>query len=143
MKFKNLEIEKLYEYLSQISREAYKDPLLISNIIFSKQEFHGHELEAYFSKEEPPDITLSFMAQKLLLYLTKNIFSFALLVITAIFHKISGQGILSWKHYKSLLIDSPYSLEYEWLFDNVNSSKTPSAFVWILKPKKKYDKNKY
>jgi hypothetical protein len=91
MKFQNPEIEKLYEHLSQISREAYKDPLLISNIIFSKQEFHGHELEAYFSKEEPPDITLPFMAKKLLLYLIKNILSFALLVITAIFHKISGQ----------------------------------------------------
>ena len=52
-------------------------------------------------------------------------------------------GKSSWKQYKSLIIDSPYSLEYEWLFDNVNSSKTPSAFVWILKPKKKYDKNKY
>ena len=73
----------------------------------------------------------------------KEIYKKSLMPEYLFFHKISGQGILSWKDYKSLLIDSPYSLEYEWLFDNVNSSKTPSAFVWILKPKKKYDKNKY
>ena len=54
------------------------------------------------------------------------------------FHKISGQGIMSWKEYKALLIDSPYTLEYKWLFDNANKSKVPSAFVWILKPKKNY-----
>ena len=54
------------------------------------------------------------------------------------FHKISGQGILSWDDYKSLLVDSPYLLEYEWKFDNENSKKIPSAFVWILKPKKNY-----
>lgn len=54
------------------------------------------------------------------------------------FHKLSGQGILSWDDYKSLLVDSPYLLEYEWKFDNENSKKIPSAFVWILKPKKNY-----
>jgi len=53
------------------------------------------------------------------------------------FHKVSGQGILSWKDYKSLLVDCPYSLEYEWKFDDDNSFKIPSAFVWVLKPKKK------
>ncbi len=54
------------------------------------------------------------------------------------FHKLSGQGILSWSDYKSLLVDCPYSLEYEWKFDDENSKKIPSAFVWILKPKKNY-----
>ena len=34
------------------------------------------------------------------------------------FHKVSGQGILSWKDYKSLLVDCPYRLEYEWKFDD-------------------------
>ena len=52
------------------------------------------------------------------------------------FHKVSGQGILSWKDYKSLLVDCPYRLEYEWKFDDDNSFKIPSAFVWVLKPKK-------
>ena len=52
------------------------------------------------------------------------------------FHKVSGQGILSWKQYKSLLVDCPYSLEYEWKFDDENKRKIPSAFVWILKPRK-------
>ena len=52
------------------------------------------------------------------------------------FHKVSGQGILSWKDYKSLLVDCPYSLEYEWKFDDENSFKIPSAFVWVLKPRK-------
>tara|TARA_B100001057_G_scaffold335609_1_gene336320 strand:- start:1517 stop:2536 length:1020 start_codon:yes stop_codon:yes gene_type:complete len=52
------------------------------------------------------------------------------------FHKVSGQGILSWQDYKSLLVDCPYSLEYEWKFDDENKRKIPSAFVWILKPRK-------
>ncbi len=53
------------------------------------------------------------------------------------FHKVSGQGILTWNDYKSLLVDCPYSLEYEWKFDYENKRKIPSTFVWILKPKKK------
>ena len=39
------------------------------------------------------------------------------------FHKLSGQGILSWSDYKSLLVDCPYSLEYEWKFDDENTKK--------------------
>ena len=68
----------------------------------------------------------------------KEIYNKSLMPEYLFFHKISGQGIMSWKEYSSLLIDSPYTLEYKWLFDNANKSKVPSAFVWILKPKKKY-----
>ena len=50
------------------------------------------------------------------------------------FRKLSGQGILSWSNYKSLLVDCPYSLEYEWKL-MMKTQKIPSAFVWILKPK--------
>jgi|688.fasta_scaffold220407_2 SAM-dependent methyltransferase len=60
------------------------------------------------------------------------------------FHKASGQGILSWNDYKLLLIDCPYTLEYESKFDDNNSKKIPAAFVWILKPKKNYGyKNRF
>ncbi len=72
----------------------------------------------------------------------KEIYNKSLMPEYLFFHKISGQGIMSWKEYKSLLIDSPYTLEYKWLFDNANSSKIPSAFVWVLRPKKKYARKK-
>ena len=68
----------------------------------------------------------------------KEIYNKSLMPEYLFFHKISGQGIMSWNEYKSLLVDIPYTLEYKWLFDNANKAKVPSAFVWILKPRKNY-----
>ena len=71
-KFKNPKIEKLYEHLSKISKEAYKDHFLISNIVFSKQGSSNQLLESYLSEEPPPNISYNFILKKLFLYLAKN-----------------------------------------------------------------------
>jgi hypothetical protein len=93
MKFNDPEIEKLYEHLSRISRQAYKNPYLISNVVFSKQESRGRILESFLSKEVPPQITFFFALKKLFLYAIKNVLSFVLIVITAMLHLISGQRV--------------------------------------------------
>ena len=53
------------------------------------------------------------------------------------FHKISGQGVLSWDQYRSLLDKIPYKLVGEELFDIVRSKKgeLPTGFVWHLRPR--------
>ena len=45
MRNKNPTIERLYKYLSEKAREAYQDPLLIANIVLSKQLTSGRVLE--------------------------------------------------------------------------------------------------
>ena len=54
------------------------------------------------------------------------------------FHEMSGQGILSWEEYRSVLNSSAYDLEVEKLFDEAldkDGNKIPSTFVWCLIPK--------
>ena len=93
MKFKDPEIEKIYDHLSQISRKAYKDPYLISNIVLSKEDAPKSILESYLTRKAPPKITLLFAIKKLILYGIKNMLSFARLVFTKILHRISGQRV--------------------------------------------------
>jgi hypothetical protein len=93
MKFKDPEIEKLYNHLCRISRQAYKDPYLISNIDFSQQECRGFVLEPYLAKEVPPKIILLFSIKNLISYAVKKFLSFALLASTALLHRISGQRV--------------------------------------------------
>jgi hypothetical protein len=97
MKFKDPAIEKLFEHLSRFSTEAYKDQLLISNIIFSKQESSGRVLESYLAKEVPKKISPLFIFKKLLIYIVKNILGLILTIITAILHRLSRQNF----HFKS------------------------------------------
>ena len=82
MKFKDPEIEKIYDHLSKISRKAYKDPYLISNMVLSKEPTPNGVLESYIAREAPIKITFLFVIKKLILYVIKNTFSFSLLVIT-------------------------------------------------------------
>ena len=91
MKFKDPTIEKLFDHFSRISTEAYKNQLLISNIIFSKQESSGRVLETYLAKETSKKISSLFISKKLLIYFVKNILGLGLTIITAIVHRLSGQ----------------------------------------------------
>jgi SAM-dependent methyltransferase len=54
-----------------------------------------------------------------------------------LFHKMSGQGVLSWPEWRDVLSKIPYKVASESLFDLVKESETgflPSSFVWHLKP---------
>lgn len=50
------------------------------------------------------------------------------------FHEISGQGVLKYNDYKTILKKIPYTLKRSLNFDIVKeqNKKTPSAFVWLL-----------
>ncbi|MBU1026746.1 MAG: class I SAM-dependent methyltransferase [Candidatus Margulisbacteria bacterium] len=54
------------------------------------------------------------------------------------FHDVSGQGVLGWDQYQSILTKIPYELAGESLFDIVKDGdgELPTGFVWHLKPKK-------
>ena len=106
MKFNNPKIEKLYKHLSKISKEAYKDQFLISNIIISKQESNGRLLENYLAEENPSKINFLFIFNKLFLYLVKNLTSLAFSIITAILHYISGQKFSIKNENELILIDT-------------------------------------
>lgn len=54
------------------------------------------------------------------------------------FHDFSGQGVLSWQEYQTVLEKIPYILRSERLFDEIsdaNEDQIPSAFVWCLIPR--------
>ena len=91
MKFKNPIIEKLYDYLSLKSKEAYKDKLLISNVVLSKQETRGRVFETYLAGETPLPTSFYLFTKKIIVYLIKNSISFVLCLIAALFHRFSGQ----------------------------------------------------
>ena len=78
MKLRNPAIDKLYKYLSSKSREAYKDHLLISNVVLGKQETQGRVLETYLAGESPFRVSYFLITKKTILYFVKNLFSFCL-----------------------------------------------------------------
>jgi SAM-dependent methyltransferase len=52
------------------------------------------------------------------------------------FHRLSGQGVMSWEAWQRILSQTPYSLAAEVRFDEVrtqNAHSLPSSFVWHLK----------
>ena len=108
MKFKDPEIEKIYDHLSKISRQAYKNPYLIANMVFSKEHTPSSVLESYLAKETPKKITFLFAIKKLILYGIKNIISFGLLVITKILHRTSGQRFQLKKEEGIILINTSF-----------------------------------
>jgi len=97
MKFKNPKIEKIYEYLSQMSCRAYADPFLISNVVLCKQDTQGRFLETCLSGEpsqgEPPQkVSFFFAVKKTLLYYVKNVIVYLLYLATALAHRFSMQS---------------------------------------------------
>jgi hypothetical protein len=52
------------------------------------------------------------------------------------FHDISGQGILKWSEYQTILEKIPYTLTAEQIFDPLSSDtgEIPTGFIWHLVP---------
>lgn len=54
------------------------------------------------------------------------------------FHALSGQGVMRWCEYQTLLMKIPYALIEEHRFDEietVDGKTVPSSFIWLLRPK--------
>ena len=73
MKFKNPKIEKLYEYMSGLSRKAYSDPYLIANDVLCKQDTRGRVLETCLSGEAPQKASFFLKAKKTFLATKKKL----------------------------------------------------------------------
>jgi hypothetical protein len=138
MKFKNPKIEKLYEHLSQITSEAYKDEFLISNIAFSKQESNDRILEIYLTGESPPNISLFYKLKKLLLYLAKNFIGWTFLVIAAIFHKISKQNFSIKNENELILVDTYFVITQIFERGEFEDIFFPGLSEYLTKRKKNY-----
>lgn len=55
-----------------------------------------------------------------------------------LFHDISGQGVLSWTEYQTILKQIPYDLVMQRTFDEIGSeleTPEPATFVWVLVPR--------
>ena len=92
MKFKSLKIEKIYKYISSVSRKAYADPYLIANDVLCKQHTQGRVVETYLSGETPKKSTFLFVAKKVVFYFLKNLAAFLLYLFGALAHWLSRQS---------------------------------------------------
>lgn len=138
MKFTNRKIEILYEYLSRMSRIAYKDHLLISNNVFSKQESSAHILEAYVAGEPPPKVTFLIKIKKLVLYFVKNILGLMQFAVTTIFHWFSGLKFEVDKKDELILLDI-YFVENQILGkDGFKDIYFPGLSKYLKKTEKTY-----
>jgi hypothetical protein len=138
MKFKDPEIEKLYDYLSQVSRQAYKDPYLISNVVFSKQECRERILESFLAREVPSKITFLFIIKKLILYAIKNFVGLALSVITLMLHLISGQRFQLNKEDKLIIIDVYFVVDQILNNGEFKDTYFPGLSDYLIKTGKAY-----
>jgi len=111
MQNKNKSAEHLYQYLSQKSREAYQDPLLIANIVLSKQLTSGRIMETYLEGKNPPKITFFFIAKRFFLYVVKNFIKYILCLITVLFHKISGQKFCIKEARELIILDAFFLMD--------------------------------
>ena len=91
MKFKNKKVEELYDYMSEMSKKAYSDPLLISNDVLCKQDTRGKVLEAYLVGKTFKQRNFFFVTRKIVFYFLKNLTFFLLYLCIATAHKLSRQ----------------------------------------------------
>ena len=61
--------------------------------------------------------------------------SFSIMPEFLFFHELSGQGVLKYEDYDSILKKIPYKLEKQIQFDLIKTKNKsiPSAFIWLLK----------
>ena len=135
MKFKNPKIKKLYDYLSLKSKKAYRDHLLISNPVLSKQETRGRVFETYLADKTPLPTSFYLIAKKIIVYLVKNLISFVLCIIAALFHLISGQKFHVKDGVDYVLLDTFFKIDHI-----INEGKFKEAYFPGL-PEYLSDKN--
>lgn len=111
MKFKNPKIEKLYEYLSQMSRRAYFDPLLIVNDVLCKHDTRGRILETCISGKTPQKVTFFLAVKKILFYFVKNLVAYLGYLVTAMAHRFSRQSFRVPGNGELLVLDTYFWLE--------------------------------
>ncbi len=138
MKNKNPSIERLYQYLSKKSQEAYQDPLLIANIVLSKQLTSGQILENYVENKIPPRITSIFVLKMIFLYIVKNLIKFILCFITSFLHKLSGQKFHTKEEGELIILDTFFSADEILKDGKFEDTFFPGLSRHLKKKEKKY-----
>jgi hypothetical protein len=105
MKFKNLKIEKIYNYMASVSRKAYSDPYLIANDVLCKQDTRGRILETCLSGETPKRVTFFFVVKKIIFYFFKNLAAYLLYLFSALAHWLSRQSYRLPENGELLILD--------------------------------------
>ena len=112
MKIENPLVRKLYEYLSLKSKEAYGDPFLVSNVVLCKQETRGRVFETYLAGEAPMPTSFLLKIKKIIFYLVKNLISFVVCLLVALFHRFSGQSFHVKERVDYVLLDTFFGIDH-------------------------------
>ena len=138
MKFKNPKVEKLYEYMSEKTHEAYSDPYLIANDVLCKQDTRGRILETYLSGETPQKVTFLFMAKKVFFYFAKNITAFLLYLVTAFAHRLSRQTFQFSEKSELMILDTYFVAQGILQQSRFKDTFFPGLADALIRRKKKY-----
>ena len=138
MNFKNPVIGKLYDYLSRKSREAYRDELLISNVVLNKQDTRAKVLETYLAGETPLQVSFLLVVRKTILYLVKNLIGLVLCLITALLHRLSGQKFFVKEGEDCVMIDTFLLIDRVLDEDDFSDSYFPGLSEYLLEKKIEY-----
>ena len=94
IKINHPHIEKLYNCLSELGKNAYLDPLLLSNAVFAKSDLPLPALNSYLEGKEAESISCSFFFKKIVLYLVKNFGWLITCFVQSLAHKFSRQKLI-------------------------------------------------
>jgi hypothetical protein len=138
MKFKNLKIEKIYNYLSSVSCKAYAEPYLIANDVLCKQHTRGRILETYLSSKTPKKSTFFFIAKKIIFYFFKNLAAYLLYLLCALVHWLSRQSCRLPENGELLILDIYIVVRKVYDSGKFADSFFPGLADVLEKRKKKY-----
>jgi hypothetical protein len=91
MEFSDPHMSKLYNYFSEVGKNAYHDKFLLSNSVFAKSDLPLPALDGYLEGKEAKRVSFLFCLEKLLRYFFK---SFGWLVVSwaqGLAHRFSRQ----------------------------------------------------
>ncbi len=138
MKFKNLKIEKIYKYLSSVSRKAYADPYLIANDVLCKQHTRGRVIETYLSGVTPKKSTFLFIVKKVIFYFFKSLAAYLLYLFCALVHWLSRQSYRLPENSELLILDVYIVVRKIYISGKFADSFFPGLADALERRKKKY-----
>ncbi|MEK9627556.1 MAG: hypothetical protein VW455_00895 [Nitrospinota bacterium] len=91
LKIENPRLKKLYDYLSEVAKNSYSDPHLLSNAVFSKCDLPLPALNKYLAEQECEKFSFSSSFKKLVMYFSKSIAWYFIFLAQKVAHKVSRQ----------------------------------------------------
>lgn len=85
------QISRLFEYFSEINKDAYKNEFLLANDVFAKSPYILNLVEAYLLGRKSKETTLLFVLKKLTLFYIKNLSWIFIQFLKKLIFMFSGQ----------------------------------------------------